>query len=324
MIKDITRLFKIFYGQRKMYASLVGLSLIVLTCSAVGLDVLFNHWRSVFWTAVQAKDLPTAVHQVWVFTALAFTSIGLYTSVSYLGQRYTLEWRKQLCESLLARWTSRAPSDIRIESPDQRVQEDTAKFVSLFNSLFLGLVTAVLTLGMFIPILSSIGTPFIHIFGISGVWWLPAVCVSLSALGFGITGYLGREIPSLENGNQRTEADYRYELVHIRDGNVKDTVKIRQLWAYLYENHIKLFGKSRNFTLGSNCFFQAMVIVPVLCVVPSYFKGLVAFGVIMSVLDAFNKVSTSINWYLDQFLVVAMFKATLTRLVEFDKSLDKS
>lgn len=320
MIKDIVSLFRIFHKARPRYSIIVGVILVTLTCSAVGLDLAFNSWRSIFWSAVEAKNIAVVVHQVWVFAGLAFTSIGLYTVVSYLGQRYSLEWRQELCRSLLDRWILKG--DTGVESPDQRIQEDTAKFVSLFNGLFLGLVTAILTLVMFIPLLSSIGSHLIPLFGISGGWWLPTVCVALSGLGFGITSWLGRAIPTLENQNQRTEADFRYELVHVRDGKREQLPRMGDIWKNLYDNHVRLFKKSRNFNLGSNCFFQSMVIIPILCILPSYFGGLVAFGIIMSVLDAFGKVANSLNWYLDNFLAIASFKATLIRIVSLDRSLN--
>lgn len=322
MFKDVARLFKIFYQARRGYAITIGSLLVVLTCSAVGLDLAFNSWRGTFWSAVQAKDIELVIEQLWVFGALAFTSIGLYTTISYTTQRYSLEWRQELCSSLLKRWSSRDGDLSGIESPDQRIQEDSAKFVTLLNSLFLGLVTALLTLILFIPLLSSIGASLIPLFGISGAIWLPSVCVALSGLGFGVTSILGRSIPKLENNNQKTEADFRYELVHLRDGALFSKERMASVWEKLYDNHLKLFRKSRNFNLGSNCFFQSMIILPILCILPSYFTGLVAFGVIMSVLDAFSKVAGSINWYLDHFLAIASFKATLIRLTALDKTLN--
>lgn len=321
MISDIKHLFLVFYSEHKSYAAIGAIILVLMAISTVGLDLAFNHWRSVFWTAVEQKNISVFTYQLWVFTALAFTSIGLYTGLTYLGQRYCLQWRKSLSINFLERWVIHLQDGNRCDNADQRLQQDLADFTTQCQSLFLGIITSLTVLILFLPLLSHLGAPLVAVLGVKGTYWLPSACLLLSAVGMSLSFFIGKKIPSLEIANQKTEADYRYQLTHLRDGSKYNRKVLTGIFKALYNNHLTLYSRYKSFNLASNCFFQAAVIVPVLLVVPSYLKGIIMFGVIMAVLDAFNKVCQALNWILDNFLTICQFKATLTRLVEFDKQL---
>lgn len=321
MIKELAHLFKIFLTERKLYSIVGGIALIGITIGSVVLDLFFNNWRNIFWSAVELKNTHLIWHEIGLFVLLASTSIVLYTAISYGSQRYFLEWRKALYHNLLEKWlVCRQTTDI-LDNVDQRLQEDTARMLDLFNQLFLGLISAIFTIIIFLPLLSSLGGHLTAIEGISGHYWLPTVCLVVSTLGLTLTRFLGRNLVTLQNSQQSTEADLRYELVQIRDGDNVSPVLLSDIWHNLYTNHISLFKQSMHFTLGSNLFFQALYILPIFCVLPSFLGGFVLMGMIMAVLDAFNKISTSFNWVLDNYLIITAFKATLTRLVNLEKSL---
>ncbi len=321
MIKEIKGLFLIFYKEHKLLASGGAVVLVLIALSTVGLDLAFNHWRSIFWTAVEQKNITVFTHQLWVFASLAFTSIGLYTALTYIGQRYCLKWRKTLSTTFLERWVVKLKQGNSCDNADQRLQQDLADFTSMCQSLFLGIITSLTVLIVFLPLLAHLGAPLIAVLGVKGTYWLPIACLLLSASGMTLSFFIGKKIPSLEIANQRTEADYRYRLIHLRDGEPYCRKLLTEIFNALYTNHLALYSRYKSFNLASNCFFQAAVIVPVLLVVPSYLKGAILFGVIMAVLDAFNKVCQALNWVLDNFLTICRFKATLIRLVEFDKQL---
>lgn len=325
MVKDIYHLFTVFIKERRVFGIFGGIALISITIGSVVLDLIFNNWRNVFWSAVEAKNTHLIWHQVGTFCILATISILLYTSISYGSQRYFLEWRKALYHNLLNRWLVCTQSNSvpvnTIENVDQRLQEDTGRMLDLFNQLFLGLVSAVFTILLFLPLLYSLGGSLLPIGHITGHYWLPTVCLVASFLGLSLTRFLGRNLVTLQNSQQATEADLRYELVQIRNGSEMRPITLKDLWHHLYVNHVSLFTESMHFTLGSNLFFQSLYILPIFCVLPSFLSGLVMMGSIMAVLDAFSKISTSFNWYLENYLSITAFKATLTRLVILDKSL---
>ncbi len=319
MLSTLRILYRPFYRTRPIYSVVTSVLLISSAIGTVLLDLRFNTWRGIFWTAIQSKNYIIFHHQLWVFTVLAFVSIGLYTFTTYLAQMYALHWRTALTGVLVPWWigsTEGNKSEHTTDNPDQRLQQDLADFVSRFPTLFIGLLSALTTIILFMPLLSSLS----HQISTIHPWALPLLALGFSSLSWASMAVF-RNIPKLEQQNQSTEADYRYELVHLRDGGPYEETRIRSVYSLLFNNHKRLFNAYKVFNIFSNTYFQTAIILPILFIVPAYFSGAIAFGLIMQSLDCFNKITTSFSWLLDNFLTICQYKATLTRLTEFMRSI---
>ena len=62
-------------------------------------------------------------------------------------------------------------------------------------------------------------------------------------------------------------------------------------------------------------------IAPILAAAPGYFGGNLTFGELMMVAAAFSQVQTSLRWFIDNFGVIADWRATLLRIADFRAAL---
>ena len=108
-----------------------------------------------------------------------------------------------------------------IEGASQRIQEDTARFARIVESLGLQIARAVMTLIAFIPILAGLSekviVPYVSAMPNSLVWL--ACAVSLG--GMLVSWFVGAKLPMLEYNNQKAEAAFRKELVHGEDDKIR-------------------------------------------------------------------------------------------------------
>jgi vitamin B12/bleomycin/antimicrobial peptide transport system ATP-binding/permease protein len=62
-------------------------------------------------------------------------------------------------------------------------------------------------------------------------------------------------------------------------------------------------------------------VVPILVAAPLYFAGSISFGGLMMAAGAFTQVQSSLRWFIDNFSVIADWRATLLRVASFRRAL---
>ena len=56
------------------------------------------------------------------------------------------------------------------------------------------------------------------------------------------------------------------------------------------------------------------IVAPILVAAPGYFQGGMSFGELMMIVGAFNQVQRSLRWFVDNFSIIADWRATLLRV----------
>jgi putative ATP-binding cassette transporter len=59
------------------------------------------------------------------------------------------------------------------------------------------------------------------------------------------------------------------------------------------------------------------IVAPIAIASPAYFTGKLSFGELMVVVGGFNQVNQSLRWFVDNFALLADWRATLSRVVKF-------
>ena len=59
------------------------------------------------------------------------------------------------------------------------------------------------------------------------------------------------------------------------------------------------------------------IIAPIVIAAPAYFSGRLSFGELMVVVGGFYQVNQSLRWFVDNFALVAEWRATLFRVMTF-------
>jgi vitamin B12/bleomycin/antimicrobial peptide transport system ATP-binding/permease protein len=63
------------------------------------------------------------------------------------------------------------------------------------------------------------------------------------------------------------------------------------------------------------------IVAPIAIASPAYFTGKLSFGELMVAVGGFNQVNQSLRWFVDNFALLADWRATLSRVVKFRKAL---
>ena len=72
-----------------------------------------------------------------------------------------------------------------------------------------------------------------------------------------------------------------------------------------------------NLTWVTAGFGWITMVAPTLVAAPLYFSGKISFGGLMMAAAAFTQAQSSLRWFVDNFSVIADWRATLVRVAEF-------
>ena len=294
-----------------LLGTVIGLSL-----GIVWLEVQFNTWNKNFFNALEQKNQPEFVRQLWTFSVIAFVWILARVYQIYLQQMLQIEWRAWLNDHLLADWLKDRAYyrlqliDRGVDNPDQRIAEDLRLFVD--NTLELS--------GAF-----TIGGVAIPGF----MFW---VALIYTGIGSWLTYKIGRPLVKLNFNQQRFEADYRYALVRLREnsegvalykGEELELGNFRERFRHVIDNWWGIMRTRKQLNWFVSFFYQFSVPFPYLVAAPRYFSGAVGMGYIFQVGNSFTNVRSSLMWFIDAYTQLASWKATIDRLTSFSESLER-
>src|SRR5690348_8105491 len=203
-------------------------AVIALELASVGLDVLLNQWRNRFYNALQEKDWTGFTHETVIFTVLATISVVISVYQLYLNQWLQIRWRNWLTTRYLGEWL-RGANHYRMQlrgdaadNPDQRISDDTKMFVERTLDVGLTLLNSVVTFVSFVTILWVLSNEApLHLFG--DAWTIPGYLVwaalIYSIFGTVLTQWIGSPLVNLDFEQQRREADFRFNLVRVRENS---------------------------------------------------------------------------------------------------------
>ena len=322
-------------GERRAWALLA--AVVALTLGTVWINVRFSVWNNRFYDTLQNHDLAGFWHQLGIFCMLAAVFIVVAVYRQYLQQVLFMRWRAWLTRHLLDGWLQPGVAyrlghgEGALDNPDQRVAEDARGFVSSSLDLSLGLLNACVTLASFIGILWALsGTltiPLGHGIPIPGymVW----VAIAYSLGGTWLNHRLGRPLVALNGEQQRVEADFRYQLVQIRDhaeaialasGEPRERTRLADRFDAIRANWAQLIRTTKRLTWFSAGYGQVANVFPILAVAPRYFSGALQLGGLMQTAQAFGQVQGALSWFIEAYARLADWRATVHRLTVFTEA----
>jgi putative ATP-binding cassette transporter len=322
------------WAARGLLASVIGLALFM-----VYMDVLFNDWYRNFYNALEKKNVDDFWALIGWFSFLAAIYIVVAGYNRYLNLLLQIRWRKWLTEQYVGGWLSdRVHYRLELKSGgtdniDQRIQEDLKDFAALTLSLGLDLLSSVVTLVTFAGILWGLSGPITVPIGDGFVihGYMMWVALVYAVIGSWLTQKVGAALSGLNFNQQRYEADFRFNLVRVREnaesiaayGGERDEQRtlmdrFRSVWL----NFRALMQYSKRLTWFQFGYQQLAIIFPIVVVAPRYFLGKIEFGVIFQTSSAFGQVQRALSWFVTAYGEIAQWRATLERLVTFHEALE--
>ncbi len=340
VFKDAWHLIKPYWiSSEKKTAYILLAAIIFLNLAIVGINVLFNLWYKEFYNALQELNEKAFWIALAQFSALAFFYIISAVYSLYLNQMLQIKWRKWLTDNFLNKWMDKKVYyhlqvfNNQTDNPDQRISEDLNMFISQSLTLFLGLLSSIVTLFSFISILWIVSGP-LH-FSIMGFFitipgYMVWAALLYAILGTWITAIIGRPLIPLNFNQQRFEADFRFNLVRIREnsesvalysGEDKEHWHLMRKFADIFENYWKIMVRQKKLTWFTSGYNQIAIIFPILVAAPRFFAKKIQLGGLMQIAQAFGQVQTSLSYIVNSYTALANWHAVADRLRTFEHNI---
>ncbi|MGA7151520.1 MAG: ABC transporter ATP-binding protein/permease [Pseudolabrys sp.] len=329
-----------FYSEDRWAGRILLAAVVAIELSIVGLNVLLNSWNNAFYNALQDKDWDAFVYQLGYFCVLATAFILLAVYQLYLNQWLQIRWRRWLTETYLDRWLTGA-NHYRMQllgdaadNPDQRIAEDVRQFIDAgILPIGLNLLNAVVTLGSFAVILWNLSAAApLHVFGLKYdiPGYLLWAALIYAVVGTIFTHLIGRALIALNFQQQRYEADFRFNLVRVREnseqiallnGERAERNGLLLRFGNVVANWMAIMSRQKKLTFLTAGYRQAAVVFPYIMVSPAYFAGVVQLGGLMQTANAFGQVQDALSVFVNIYRSLAEWRAVVERLAGFDQSI---
>jgi putative ATP-binding cassette transporter len=327
-----------FYSEDRRAGRLLLIAVIATELSLVAINVLLNQWNNRFYNALQDRNWDAFVGELMFFCMLAAAYILLAVYQVYLNQWLQIRWRQWMTKAYLGHWLD-AANHYRMQllgdaadNPDQRIAEDIQMFVDRTLTIGIGLLSALVTLGSFVVILwtLSVAAP-LHIFGAE--WNIPGYLVWAALIyalvGTYFTHLIGWPLVTLNFNQQRYEADFRFNLVRVREnseqiallkGEPAETERLVNRFGRIVANWLLIMTRTKRLTFFTATYSQVSIVFPYVVVSPAYFAGKMQLGGLMQTASAFNSVQTSLSFFINVYRSLAEWRSVIQRLDGFGLS----
>ena len=307
---------------------------VVIVATAYG-QIRLNSWNKPFYDALSRRDFREFLFQLGVFFVIAGCILALNVLQRWLGEMLQVRLREGLVRSLLRDWMLPrrafwlANAGAMGVNPDQRIHEDARKLCELSGSLGIGLFQASILFGTFAGILWGLSSNFSIQFEdrdypIPGfMLWAAIIYASAGSL---MSYWVGRGLINRNADRYAREADLRFSLVRVNEhvdaislaaGEQDERRRIERRLVDVLRATRRIVWGHTNLEWVTAGFGWITQVAPILVAAPLYFTGKVSFGGMMMAAAAFTQAQSSLRWFIDNFSVIADWRATLLRVANF-------
>lgn len=339
------RLFKIASGfwSGNTAPTAWALTAAVLICVAgqIGVAVWINGWNRLFFDALETRE-SRAIWAVvaWLPALVATAAVAL--SALVIGRiALQIRWRQYVTTALLGRWVSgqryyhlqfSAPD---LPAPEYRIAEDGRLSVEPLVEFVIGLITAAVSALTFAAILWRVaGAANFTLGGVAVV--IPSYMALAAIFYAAMTSYAaylaGWPLVRRIAGKNEAEARFRAEMTRLREnaesialirGDADERLSLLRNYAHVISAWFAVMRQQGIVALVLNANSALFPIVPLLLIAPKYVSGEVTLGAVMQIVTAFMAVQAALIWFVDNFLRLAEWFASVERVDELQRALDQ-
>ena len=339
----IWRLARPYFFSEDRWAGRVLLgTVIAIELSVVAINVMLNQWNNRFYNALQERNWDAFIYEIGFFCVLAAIYIVLAVYQLYLNQWLQIRWRRWMTRYYLDHWLAGA-NHYRMQllgdaadNPDQRIAEDINMFIDRTLAISVGLLSAIVTLVSFVVILWTLSAAApLHLFGASFTipGYLVWAALLYAAVGTTLTHLIGWPLVSLNFRQQRFEADFRFNLVRVREnseqiallgGETAERERLLDRFGYVVGNFLLIMQRTKKLTFLTSGYTQISIVFPFIVISPAYFAGAVQLGGLMQTASAFTSVQTALSFFVNAYRSLAEWRAVVARLDGFNIAAERA
>ncbi len=310
----------------------------VIIATAYG-QIRLNQWNKPFYDALSRRDLGDFLLQLGVFFVIAGVLLVFNVGQRWLVETLKMRLRDGLVRDLIERWMQPrrafwlAHAGAIGVNPDQRMHEDARKLCDLTADLGTGLLQASVLFITFAGVLWGLSSDFsVRVgdvdYAVPGFMLWAAI--GYAALGSMMSYWVGASLVDRNADRYAREADLRFALVRINEhldgislagGEADEKRRVDLRFSNVLAATARLIAGLTNLTWVTAGFGWTTTVAPILVAVPLYFGGKISFGGLMMAAAAFTQAQGSLRWFVDNFSVLADWRATLLRVASFRTAL---
>jgi len=339
-----------FWSEEKWAARGLLAAIVALNLLMVAINVLFTYWNNDFFSAIQAYNSATCLHLLYepymkipgtfpmaglVEIVVVYIIIAVYAF--YLNQMLQIRWRQWITRDFVGKWLSdRAYYNISlspvqtvgIDNPDQRIAEDLRNFTTSTLSIGLDFISNLVTLFSFVFVLYAMSGP-ITIFGITIPGYMLWVAVFYSIFGTIVTHLIGRKLIRLNFNQQKVEADFRYNLIRVREnpeaialykGEEEEFINLRERFLAIRTNWWSIMRRTKLLNFFTIGFGTIANYFPLVVALPMYFAHKMNLGGLTQIQQVFGQVQGALSWFVGAYQDLVGLRATVARLHGFQEA----
>ena len=327
-------------GRERGSAWVLVMALVAASLGLVGINLVQNFATGSVFSALQESDARQFYRSLAGLVLAIFAYMTVAVARLFLQQTFQLRWRRWLTERYLKEWLSdrafyRMRFLQRVDNPDQRISEDVRVFIEQTVALALGLLGSVATLATFATLLWQLSGSFVLDLGgltiaVPGyMFWAAAL---YAGIGSALAHLIGRPLIGLNNVQQRLEADFRFNLVRLREeaegitlygAEAQEGRHALERFTALYDNFRRLIRSNARYILYQLLFAQLAYGLSLLLASPLYFGGAILLGGLVQISNAFERVNEALSWLIGSYPVYAEWRATADRLVDLSRAVEQ-
>ena len=308
---------------------------VLVVCATAVAQVGFNAWNQPFYEAISARNFSAFLYQLLIFAAIAGGLLVLNVAQAWLREMIKLRSRELLTRDLFVEWLKPgAPVRLALAgeiglNPDQRIHEDVRRLTELSADLGVGLLQASLLLLSFLSVLWTVSAAIE--FSICGVslaipGYMVWCALLYAATGSWLTWRVGRRLVNMNSKRYQREAEFRFALFQTNQqmqslaslcGEEQEKRRLGLGLEKVVATVRDIVDVTAKLTWVTAGYGWVSIVAPLLVASPAYFSAKLSFGELMVAVGAFNQVNQSLRWFVDNFALLAEWRAALFRVIKF-------
>jgi putative ATP-binding cassette transporter len=154
-----------------------------------------------------------------------------------------------------------------------------------------------------------------------------------AVFGTAATHWIGKPLVDLNFTKQRVEADFRFNLVRVREnseqiallrGEAAERQRLLDRFGRVVANWLEIMSRTKKVTGLTASYGQAAVVFPFIVVAPAYFAGKVQLGGLMQTASAFGSVQEALSFFVSTYRTLAEWRSVVARLDGFERSIENA
>lgn len=327
-------------GESRLRAWLLTLLVLFFVASQLAAAVGINTWNRLFFDALEKRDVAAVWSAIgWLPLLVAGSALALSCLVI---SRMTLQvrWREWLTRHIAGWWIAdqryyRLQFVAREQSaPEYRIADDVRLAIEPLVEFAIGLISAAVTAATFAAILWHVAGSARFTFGGSEIV-IPsymALAAVLYAIIASLAAYFaGRPLVPRIAAKNEAEAQFRAEMTRLREnaesialikGDADERDSVGENYGRVVAAWLKVIRQQGVIAIVLNTNGALFPIVPLLLIAPKFLSGEITLGAVMQVVAAFSAVQAALIWFVDNFVRLAEWFASVTRVDELAETLE--